>query len=122
MNSEEVNPATVGQFTGLHDSTQWDELTKDEQGAFLATTREDGTPTIKEDWNGREIYEGDILGAWDNEGGGITGEVSYRDNAFCILTTTYKGEELQNARWIYAENFEVIGNIHDNPELLKGWK
>ena len=94
----------------MHDSTSYDEAPQEEKNCF------------PDEWKGREIYEGDILGAWDNEGGGITGEVAYRDNAFCILTTTYKGEELQNARWIYAENFEVIGNIHDNPELLKGWK
>lgn len=90
LNSDNVNtaypvdPATVGQYTGLNDT------------------------------NSREIYEGDIFQAgyfggvdvvmWDNENARYIG----RSPQGCI---SYVGRE---------PAVKIIGNIHDNPELLKG--
>lgn len=90
LNSDNVNtaypvdPATVGQYTGLKDT------------------------------NSREIYEGDIFQAgyfggvnvvmWDNENARYIG----RSPQGCI---SYVGRE---------PAVKIIGNIHDNPELLKG--
>lgn len=80
----EVDPATVGEYTGLNDT------------------------------NSREIYEGDIFQAgyfggvdvvmWDNENARYIG----RSPQGCI---SYVGRE---------PAVKIIGNIHDNPELLKG--
>ena len=80
----EINPVTVGQYTGLNDT------------------------------NSREIYEGDIFQAgyfggvdvvmWDNENARYIG----RSPQGCI---SYVGRE---------PAVKIIGNIHDNPELLKG--
>ena len=83
-----VNPATVGQHTGLKDKT------------------------------GREIYEGDILhcqdrivhvrwhaqaGTWDCD------FVKYTDNPLC-------SNGIIPVEWKFRA--EIIGNVHDNPELL----
>lgn len=64
------------------------------------------------DAEGKEIYEGDIL----REGfTGYTFQVVYDAPEFCFKANDY-GYRFLNR----VENFEVAGNIHDNPELLKG--
>ena len=68
------------------------------------------------DKNGREIYEGDIVRFkdwWDEE---MVGEVRYseKDMAFTIVNDFWDGFPI-----MYADDLEVIGNIYENPELLK---
>lgn len=82
----EVDPDTVGQFTGLCDR------------------------------NGKEIYEGDIV---RNESAGFCGVVQYRDATFIIFLGEMNGALLI---CLQTGSLEIIGNIHDNPELLKGGK
>lgn len=86
-----VDPDTVGQFTGLCDR------------------------------DGKKIFEGDIVKMVpdDNEEESWITEVKFEDGAFrvevngCDYTYTAIG-------WIDDDvETEVIGNIHDNPELLK---
>ena len=76
-----IDPHTVGQFTGLHDK------------------------------NGKEIYEGDIVRC--DMGGEC--EVSYCIGGgfagFDLSPAFHNGHQLKDV--------EVIGNIHDNPELLE---
>lgn len=61
---------------------------------------------------GKEIYEGDIM---CESGTGIFVEVKYEAPEFC-----YKDNDFGYKFLNHPENFKVIGNIHDNLELLKG--
>ena len=86
-----VANSTVGQFTGLHDK------------------------------NGRDIYEGDII---CRKGLKIKHLIFYNEKQgrfMAALNGDTEDEDwccgLDNNRWISSK--EVIGNIHDNPELLK---
>lgn len=91
----EVIPETVSQYTGLKDK------------------------------NGKRIFEGDVVicsliggdiyhppYSWNRK------QVVFERGAFCVEDLTGDTAPLHD----YAPGFEieVIGNIHDNPELLKG--
>ena len=64
------------------------------------------------DKNGKKIFEGDIVKRFDNE---RAYQVKWNPTfpAFwCFRQSDYK--------FLLTEGFEVIGSIHDNPELLEG--
>lgn len=89
----QVVPETVGQYTGLTDK------------------------------NGKKIFEGDIVKReytlWHSETKKTRetqiGVVSYsnKDCSFCLDKVCYLGKPWD------GETLEIIGNIHDNPELLE---
>lgn len=72
------------------------------------------------DINGREIYEGDVVRVR------VTNDRFKRNPRFEIGSVKYDD---YYGRWdngfhgrFFSNRMEVIGNIHDNPELLKGGK
>lgn len=70
------------------------------------------------DKNGKEIYEGDIV-KLDSNTLKITGIVTYHnDEAVFVLEDLH--DEIEECLWYMQEDLEVIGNIYDNPELLRG--
>jgi uncharacterized phage protein (TIGR01671 family) len=84
------------------------------------------------DKNGTEIYEGDILGSDDGEWQDndetwlqyIAGIVTWWDNngRFHLSDDLegYMGDDDYADVPMEWVKYEVIGNIHENPELLKG--
>jgi len=79
------------------------------------------------DKNGKEIYEGDILGDTDSpEEYYIWGKVAYCDTPDCIYAGMFMlqgsgggATEWGDAEGEYWHRLEVIGNIYENPELLE---
>lgn len=75
------------------------------------------------DKNGKEIYESDILEQIrESKKGYYT--VVWHDNGFKLeykFTRKYQGEEYTDTNYlpIYQDYYLVIGNIYENPELLK---
>ena len=66
------------------------------------------------DKNGKKIFEGDICKHRSNYSGDfIISVVTYTDGCFLAMADNNSGFNL-------SKKLEIIGNIHDNPELLGG--
>lgn len=68
------------------------------------------------DKDGKEIYEGDILFMAEDEGVRIYNKVGVKDGCFGYIGE-YSGELLPFCNYNVTE--EVVGNIYDNPDLIK---
>lgn len=66
--------------------------------------------------NGKEIYEGDIV-MLGTTSGSLVGDVYWNDDHGWQVRNDIR-RSLAISIGAYDEHVEVIGNIHENPELL----
>lgn len=66
------------------------------------------------DKHGKEIYEGDIVNGLSYNGSYHYGKVIYSKNSFIVVPLGKLSEGTSED----FEQCEIIGNIHQNPELL----
>lgn len=75
------------------------------------------------DKNGKEIYEGDIVSEefeYCGEKAKTIWQVRWRDDECAFELHYVSGFEVDDC-WLVAddeENYKIIGNIHENPEVL----
>lgn len=105
---QRVKPETIGQFTGLFDKNNREIY----EGDIVKYTRY----KVHSEYFKKDFIENDYVVYWNEEkhafycttkfesGGGASGYLNFHDE---------RAEK---------EEIEVIGNIHDNPELLEGGK
>ena len=71
--------------------------------------------TIFKDKNGKEIFEGDILGTKD---GLLNGVVEYRTDLGMFVNSLIRYNNFERLCNIGSDR-EIIGNVYENPELLE---
>ncbi len=72
--------------------------------------------TGRNDKNGVEIYSDDIVKAWTKDGATLIGKVFIESDETIIETTDHQWPV---ASFTVLDRLEVIGNIYENPELVK---
>lgn len=89
--------------------------TTDEDGWEYVISETVGQYTGLNDKNGNKIFEGDIVDILtENEEIGV---VVYESGGYIVISNGFCVDFINNIRGI---DIEIIGNIHDNPELTRG--
>lgn len=115
----EVDPETVGQFTGLKDKNGT-EIYEGDAVCYHAFALYDYRGIVRfgeyeQDGSGGEYAQSKCIGFFIERTAWIPQEwQDLEDEAFCLP------EYEKTISLLEVEEIEIIGNIHDNPELLGG--
>lgn len=112
-----VDPSTVGQYTGLTDQNG----KRIFEGDVVRQTFEKTVVSLMEDWGADEYDDlyGEDVGAvviLPSKGACIKNPVIHRE---VNGEVTEHGEIARMYKAVCSSRCEVIGSIHDNPELVK---
>ena len=105
---------------------KWDELHSDRNYLYVMMFNGNGYRTRAmqytglKDKNGREIYEGDIVIPQTFTNAKYRVYWSQERLQWSIINTSNVSKESGRALINNSTLYEVIGNIYENPELLKG--
>ena len=114
---EAAEGSPIMQYTGLKDNTKWKDLTEEERKRWV----QDGN--LPSQWNGKEIYEGDIL--VEEFMGKVVVKFGFHETStdyYAPVAYGFYGAREDGTEHTYSgeylERAEKIGNIYENPELL----
>ena len=96
------------QSTGLHDSTKFEYLSEEEQEEWLKSGK------TADEWQGREIFDGNILTSQDGTDGLISRFIVKRDEFYTGFTPMNR-----EGCGFNRTMCQVIGNACQNPEILE---
>ena len=96
------------QSTGLHDNAKFEDLSEEEQKEWLESGK------TADEWKGQEVFEGDILTSQDGTDGLISRFIVKRDEFYTgFIPMNREGYGFNRTMC------EVIGNVHQQSELLE---
>lgn len=114
--SKENNHVTIFHNDYNIEAVEAAEIQHDHKDQFTGVTDKDGV----------EIFEGDIFKCAEPDGWSLNGVVCWQDSGFVMMWTKEyarggdKRRRYAGLRGIRRyTHYKVIGNIHENPELLK---
>lgn len=145
INTDDTHFLTIGhketvfknlvQCTGLKDGTKWDELSqKEKQDFYNQICIENGKDKyqsiddVAHLWNGKLIFEGDIVkvrcfredkGGMFYKKGIIAYSINEKDIGGYAYSSFYLKLDNEPCALFESEKTEIIGNIYENPELLR---
>ena len=104
------------QSTGLHDNTEFEDLSEEEQKEWLESGK------TADEWQGREIFEGDIVNKNTTFRNPMTGSgtLTLNKNFEVIFVNgmfTTEGSSMGIGKDL--KYLTVVGDVYRNPELLE---